>query len=188
MIYESLILCCWMGMFSKVQVQTVQPQWEQMDGENTAPLMIKMAQKIIPASTSVLCRYIYKYISISHSAHPASPKTRKIKYGFLMGAYLQSEPFLPTKSINVKIESKQVVELYIWEDFHNILHSSTSCVFYCNSFSPSVLNTQAFCSVLGFKFIVTTSSKLSEEDNKIGPFGLLCEWINVLFSSVMIMS
>lgn len=67
MIYEFLILCCWVGMFSKLQVKTVQPQWEQMDGENNAPLkMIKLAEKIIPASRSVLCIYrnIYLYLTV----------------------------------------------------------------------------------------------------------------------------
>lgn len=66
MIYESLIWCCWMGMFSKLQVKTVRPLWEQMDGENSAAFqMIKMAEKIIPASRSVLCIHINIYLHLT---------------------------------------------------------------------------------------------------------------------------
>lgn len=67
MIYESLILCCWMGMFSKLQVKTVQPHWDQVAGENNAPLkIIQTAEKITPASRSVLCIYknTYCYLTV----------------------------------------------------------------------------------------------------------------------------
>jgi len=56
MIYEYLILCFWMDMFSKLQTKIMQPPQDQIDGENNAHFkMIKKVEKIILASRSVLC-------------------------------------------------------------------------------------------------------------------------------------
>lgn len=40
LIYEYLMSCCWMGMFSKLQVKIAQPPRNQIDGENNTHFMI----------------------------------------------------------------------------------------------------------------------------------------------------
>lgn len=90
-------------------MEKIIPQDDQKGGENNTRF-----------THDLYCAYVYC------KAHPASTKTReKIKNGFLMGAYLQSKPFLSIECINVQKQYEgRCRTLYLRKEaFHNILHA-----------------------------------------------------------------